>query len=120
MLEIRSQYADWLVELAEDAVMTGAPINRPIWWVDPKDQEALKIDSEFMFGDRVLVAPVLEEEKTSRDVYLPKGTWMLEGKEDKVYKGPVWLRDFPADLKTLPFFTLIKEEFNDVAVDVLN
>ena len=34
-----------IIGLAEAAVETGAPINRPIWWSDPTDQIALEIDS---------------------------------------------------------------------------
>lgn len=34
----------------ETAVETGAPVNPPIWWVDPLDQQAHKInDGEINF-----------------------------------------------------------------------
>ena len=40
---------------------TGLGINRPIWWIDPTDETALGIDSEFLLGDTILVAPVVEK-----------------------------------------------------------
>ena len=57
------------------ATETGLPINRPIWWLDPTDNFALGVDSEFLLGDDILVAPVLEEGAVDRDVYLPVGLW---------------------------------------------
>lgn len=53
----------------------GLGINRPIWWIDSEDETALNIDSEYLLGDRILVAPVLDEGAVSRDVYLPPGQW---------------------------------------------
>ena len=45
MIAIRNKYSSLIVNLANEAVITGAPINRPIWWIDPTDKEAMKIDS---------------------------------------------------------------------------
>jgi len=60
--------------------------------------------SEFLLGDSVLVAPVLEEGAISRDIYLPSGRWQDQVQEGQVYDGPIWLRDYPAPLDTLPYF----------------
>ena len=45
--------------------MTGSPINRPIWWLDPADLTALAVDDQFLLGDDVLVAPVLSEAESA-------------------------------------------------------
>ena len=45
MINLRSQYSSLIVDLAKEAVSTGEPIIRPIWWIDPSDDEAMKIDS---------------------------------------------------------------------------
>ena len=45
MTALHADYAAKIIELAENSVASGEPINRPIWWLDPKDQEALAIDS---------------------------------------------------------------------------
>lgn len=62
-----------------------------------------KIGTEYLLGDDILVAPVLEEGKTSRDIYLPVGVWTSEP-DGTVYQGRQWLRDFPAPLEAIPFF----------------
>ena len=61
--------------------------------------------SEFLLGDSLLVAPVLDEGSVSRDIYLPAGRWQDEVMKDHVYLGPIWLRGYPAPLDTLPYFT---------------
>jgi alpha-glucosidase (family GH31 glycosyl hydrolase) len=44
-IAIHEDYAPMIIQLAQDATKSGLPINRPIWWNDPEDQEALEIDS---------------------------------------------------------------------------
>ena len=48
-----------------------------MWWLDPQDAAALAIDDQFLLGDEVLVAPVLEEGAVTRHVYLPSGGTLL-------------------------------------------
>ena len=45
MIALRKQYAAIFIQLATEATISGMPINRPIWWIDPLDEEAMKIDS---------------------------------------------------------------------------
>ena len=45
MIALRNSYSSLIVDLAREATITGVPINRPIWWIDPTDKEAMKIDS---------------------------------------------------------------------------
>jgi len=73
MLQLRRRYSDLIVQLGRDATGSGSPIVRPLWWLAPGDEVALGVDDEFLLGDGVLVAPVLERSATSRRVYLPHG-----------------------------------------------
>ena len=74
--------------------------------MDPTDQVALAVDDEFLLGDNLLVAPVMEEGSVSRDVYLPKGDWQDQARpSDDVITGPVWIKDYDAPLFVLPYFT---------------
>ncbi len=54
---------------------TGRPIMRPVGLEYPDDDWAWVTTDEYMLGDRILVAPVIVEGATSRDVQLPAGTW---------------------------------------------
>lgn len=61
--------------------------------------------TEFLLGERILAAPVMDEGAVSRDIYLPRGTWR-DGVNGETVEGPIWLRDYPAPLDTLPYFIL--------------
>jgi alpha-glucosidase (family GH31 glycosyl hydrolase) len=39
------QYSDKILKLAKKKAVDGTPINLPLWWLDPTDEEALTIDS---------------------------------------------------------------------------
>lgn len=59
--------------------------------------------AEFLLGDKILVAPVLELGQRQRDIYLPIGHWK-DGNSEKTYNGPTWVKDYPAGLNILPYF----------------
>ncbi|KAK6175698.1 hypothetical protein SNE40_014099 [Patella caerulea] len=102
--QLHEEYAPLMIKLAKQSIGSGDPIIRPLWWISPNDQTALTIDSQFLVGDEVLVAPVIEQGKRSRDIYLPKGKWkdVLRG---GIQEGPKWLLNYKAKLSELPHFT---------------
>ena len=73
-IDIRQQFKDTILELAKKAAQTGDPIMRPLEYDFPK-QGFAKVVDQFMLGDKILVAPVLEKDARSRKVMLPKGKW---------------------------------------------
>lgn len=42
-------------------VARGEPVNPPVWWIAPDDKIAQTIGDEFLLGDRILIAPVIEQ-----------------------------------------------------------
>jgi alpha-D-xyloside xylohydrolase len=44
------------------------------------------VDDEYLYGSSMLVAPLLHENETSRDVYLPPGMW-IDYQTGKNYSG---------------------------------
>ncbi|MBN3293834.1 MYORG glycosidase, partial [Polypterus senegalus] len=98
--------APLVLELAGEVLDTGDPIIRPLWWIAPNDPSAHKIDSQFLIGDTLMVAPVLEPGKQERDIYLPAGKW-------RSYKGeyydrtPMLLTDYEVDLDEVAYFTWV-------------
>ena len=107
-LELHQQYAHEIERLSIEATTTGYPIVRPVWWNDPTDKEALTIDSQFLLGDDILVAPVLEKGQRARDIYLPRGNWFDELRKAPL-SGPGWQRDYRVQLEELPYFTRVKQ-----------
>lgn len=92
-----------VLEAAKEVSITGTPIIRPLWWLEPTETSALVSDSQFLVGDSLLVAPVLEPGARSRDIYLPTGNWedLTNG---VTVKGGRWLWIYNADLHQCPTF----------------
>jgi alpha-glucosidase len=67
--------ADDFQALAEEAAQTGAPILRHMMLVFPDDTATWDLSDQFMIGDSLLVAPVVDEGATTKSVYFPEGTW---------------------------------------------
>lgn len=64
--------------------------------------------TEFLLGETILVAPVLVEHATTRDIYLPAGLWRDENHPNfPPITGRVWLFKYSATLEVLPWFTKI-------------
>jgi alpha-glucosidase (family GH31 glycosyl hydrolase) len=64
-----------IASLWQEADETGIPVTRPLYLDYPDDPQAAAQDQEWLLGANVLVAPVVEQEATSRSVYLPDGCW---------------------------------------------
>uniref|UniRef100_A0A8D0GNR5 MYORG glycosidase n=1 Tax=Sphenodon punctatus TaxID=8508 RepID=A0A8D0GNR5_SPHPU len=92
-----------LLELAGKVTDVGDPIIRPIWWISPRDESAHTIDSQFLIGDTLMVAPILELGKRERNVYLPAGKWRSY-KGELFEKTPVLLMDYPVGLDEVAYF----------------
>lgn len=82
----------------------GAPVMRPLFYDFPKDKAAVEIEDEYMFGDSVLVAPVMELGLRSRPVYLPEGETWVEIHTGKEYAGGQTV-EADAPLEVIPVFT---------------
>jgi alpha-glucosidase len=82
-----------------------AGLIRPLLWQFPNDPQAAVLDSEWMFGDALLVSPVVAEGATSQTVYLPAGDW-LDYTSGRRYAGAQSMQ-IPVDAKTwkdIPLF----------------
>ena len=106
MLALRERYAEQLINLGQQATIDGSPIIRPLWWIAPEDDIAQSIDTEFLVGDNILVAPVLDENAVSRDIYLPFGNWHDELRGDNKTAG--WYYNYQAALHEIPHFVRIE------------
>ncbi|MDQ3965641.1 MAG: alpha-xylosidase [Actinomycetota bacterium] len=68
----------------------GYPMIRTLFFEYPEDPTSWFIEDEYLFGEDVLVAPLMEDSPV-RDVYLPPGTW-VDYQTAKAYEGARWYR----------------------------
>lgn len=65
----------YLYSAVHECATTGMPIVRALWLHYPEDPVAVARGDEYLWGRNILVAPVVEQGATSRQVYLPHGIW---------------------------------------------
>jgi alpha-D-xyloside xylohydrolase len=70
------------------ATQTGMPAMRMMPFAFPNDATVADMFDEYMFGDALLVAPVVAANATSRSVYLPAGTWIDYNDKRTRHTGP--------------------------------
>lgn len=80
----------------------GLPVMRPLFLNYPDDPEVNSMSDEFMIGDDMLVAPVIDKGSISREVYLPEGTWVDYHTGNIIAGGKRITVNAPLD--TLPLF----------------
>lgn len=78
---------------------------RPLFWEFPNDPQSAVQDSEWMFGNALLVSPVVKEGVASHKVYLPPGEWM-DYASGKRYAGrrTIEVATDPTTWKDIPLF----------------
>jgi alpha-glucosidase len=89
--------------LAAAAATTSAPIVRHLMLAYPDDPGSRAVSDEYLIGDTMLVAPVVVEGATTKDVYLPPGTWYHVW-TGTAYAGPGTIT-VPAPIGSPPVFS---------------
>lgn len=72
---LRMNLVPYLNQLGVHASETGQPLMRALALDYPDDPSATAIDDQYLLGQDLLVAPVLEPGIEERAVYLPSGEW---------------------------------------------
>jgi alpha-glucosidase (family GH31 glycosyl hydrolase) len=75
-IELRYRLMPYMYAYELQAHENGAGIVRPLFWDFPDDSNTVRLTDEWMFGDELLVAPILGEGQAYRSIYLPRGKWI--------------------------------------------
>ena len=89
---------------AKQCTEEGLPMMRALLLEYPNDPGAWLIEDEYMFGNNILVAPILEA-KDSRDVYLPGQERWIDYQTGEIYN-PGWNH---IECGELPIIMLVKD-----------
>ena len=129
-VEIRYQLLPYLYTAFWNHINHGTPILKSLVLYDQEDVATHYRSDEFIFGDSILVCPILEPNSKGRRMYIPRGNWYNFWTDEVVEGGrEVWV---DADLDSMPIF--IKEgavipkypvqqyvdekKFNEITLDV--
>ena len=97
-IELRYKLLPYLYDLFHETEQNGMPVIRPLVLHYEKDKETWNLNGEFLFGEHMLVAPVVEQGMTKKLLYLPEGTWYDYDTREK-YTGKQYIvKDAPLDV----------------------
>jgi len=74
-VEQRYQLLPYNYTLCYQQAVKGKPLVKPMFFVDENDTALFRAEDQYMWGEALLVSPVLEKNATSRKLYLPEGDW---------------------------------------------
>lgn len=119
-MTLREKLKDYIRVQMQAAHEKGTPVIRPLFYNYSQDKKAWTIEDEFLFGDSILVAPVLHEKLVQRQVYLPAGNSWVNVRTDTVLSGgqttnvqtpideiPIYICQSAAE-KLMPVFETLK------------
>jgi alpha-D-xyloside xylohydrolase len=72
---LRMNLMPYIFSTAGECVRESRPMMKPLVFDWQDDEKAVLCEDEYLFGDSLLVAPLMEEKEMTRTVYLPKGRW---------------------------------------------
>jgi alpha-glucosidase (family GH31 glycosyl hydrolase) len=101
-LELRYRLLPYLYSTIRECATTGLPIMRALWLHFPQDPKAVERSDEYLWGSSLLVAPVVEKQAKTREVYLPVGSWYDFWTEERFDGGREIRR--AVDLETMPLY----------------
>ena len=111
LVELRYRFLPYLYSEAHHSARAGLPVLRPLVYEFQDDPTTFNVEDEFLFGQAVLVAPILTDRCNAlekcvapdeRKIYLPAGQW-ADGWTGDLITGPCWL-NYRASLDRVPFF----------------
>lgn len=102
--ELKYKLMPYVYAQAKECTENGWPMQRALLLEFPEDPGAWLIEDEYMFGNNILVAPLMEE-VTSRDVYLPGKQKWIDYQTGKIYQ-PGWNH---IQAGKLPVIMLVKD-----------
>ncbi len=104
-IEIRYQLLPYLYTAFWRYINEGTPILKSLVLFDQEDLQTHDRTDEFIFGEKILVCPILEPNAKGRRMYIPRGKW-YNFWDDEIVEGgrETWV---DADIESVPIF--IKE-----------
>ncbi len=74
--EMKYKLMPYIYAQSKACTEKGLPMTRALFIEYPNDPGSWLVEDEYLFGADILVGPLMEDNTTSRDIYLPPGIWI--------------------------------------------
>ena len=99
-IKLRYQLLPYNYTMAYNNTITGRPLMLPVNYFEQDNKRLANVNDEYLWGEHILVAPVITKGETTKKVLFPKGQWI--GFNDlKIYKDSA---EVYAPIDSLPLF----------------
>jgi alpha-glucosidase len=86
-VNLRYQLLPYLYTMFWQYIEAGVPMLKPLVYYDQEDTQTHYRNDEFIFGNQILVCPILEPNAIGRRMYIPRGQWYNYWTNDLVTGG---------------------------------
>lgn len=76
LTKLHVELTPYIKELVRENAQKGIPVQRPLFMHYEEDETTYNIQTQYMFGRDMLVAPVYLEAQRTRELYLPEDDWI--------------------------------------------
>lgn len=92
MLSIRYALLPYIYSEYMKACLRDEMLFRPLSFDYEDDPHASQVEDQLMFGDSIMIAPVLQQNATGRYVYLPEEMKLVRFKSATEYEEEIWTK----------------------------
>ena len=97
-IELRYKLIPYFYDLFRITEKDGSPVMRPLFYEYQDDRKVYDISDEFLLGNSILVAPIVESGQRKRMVYLPNGNRWVDYWTGEEYEGGQYIiKNAPLD-----------------------
>lgn len=84
---LRERLRPYIEKHMKIASEKGYPVMRPVFFDYPDDENCYSLGEEYMFGDDIIFAPIVNRGQTEKTVYLPEGEWLFARTKEEFASG---------------------------------
>ncbi len=75
-IKLRYRFLPYNYTLAYQNTVSGRPLAMPLNYLEPENKLLANVNDEYLWGEKLLIAPIIEKGKLERKVVFPKGSWI--------------------------------------------
>ncbi|CAM4016554.1 glycoside hydrolase family 31 protein [Flavobacterium sinopsychrotolerans] len=91
-VNLRYQLLPYLYTMFWQYIEEGIPMLKPLVYYDQEDIQTHYRNDEFIFGNQILVCPILEPNAVGRRMYIPRGQWYNYWTNEEIKGGKeIWV-----------------------------